>query len=101
MSLPASSAAASRSGAVALRTGAEFLRSLDDGRQIFLDGERVESVARHPALRGAARSLANLFDVAAAPHLRERMTYRSPITGGPVWRAWQIPRGFCRSYSPT
>ena len=86
------SVAAARPEPAALRTGAEFLRSLEDGRQIFLDGERVESVVAHPALRGAARSLANLFDVAAAPHLRERMTYPSPKTGGPVWRAWQIPR---------
>jgi 4-hydroxyphenylacetate 3-monooxygenase len=77
---------------VTLRTGAEFLRSLDDGRQIFLDGERVANVVAHPALRGAARSLANLFDIAAAPELRERMTFASPNTGAPVWRAWQIPR---------
>src|SRR5215475_6648110 len=84
--------AAAGADAAALRTGAEFLRSLDDGRQIFLDGEQVASVVAHPALRGAARSLANLFDIAAAPHLRERMTYPSPKTGGPVWRAWQIPR---------
>src|SRR5262249_31928170 len=75
-----------------LRTGAEFLRSLADGRQIFLDGERVDSVVKHPALRGAAGSIAKLFDIAAAPELRERMTYPSPTTNGPVWRAWQIPR---------
>jgi 4-hydroxyphenylacetate 3-monooxygenase len=85
--------AAVRTDAVALRTGAEFLRSLDDGRQIFLDGGRVDGVVTHPALRGAANSLAKLFDMAAAPELRERMTYPSPKTGGPVWRAWQIPRG--------
>src|SRR5437660_4514210 len=83
---------AARSDAPALRTGAEFLRSLDGGRQIFLDGERVDGVVTHPALRGAANSLAKLFDSAAAPQLRERMTYPSPKTGGPVWRAWQIPR---------
>lgn len=75
-----------------LRTGAEFLRSLDDGRQILLEGERVAKVVTHPALRGAVRSIANLFDLAAAPASRERMTYPSPKTGGPVWRAWQIPR---------
>jgi 4-hydroxyphenylacetate 3-monooxygenase len=82
----------SRSDATGLRTGAEFLRSLDDRRQIFLDGERVEKVVDHPALRSAARVIANLFDIAAAPELRERMTFPSPKTGAPVWRAWQIPR---------
>ncbi|HYW59126.1 MAG TPA: 4-hydroxyphenylacetate 3-hydroxylase N-terminal domain-containing protein [Xanthobacteraceae bacterium] len=86
-------AQASAAGAPpAMRTGAEYLRSLDDGRQIFLDGERVGRVVGHPAFREAARQIANLFDIAAAPELRERMTFTSPKTGGPVWRAWQIPR---------
>src|SRR5215831_12662382 len=76
----------------AMRTGAEYLRSLDDGRQVFVDGERVGRVTEHPAFREAARRIANLFDIAAAPELRERMTFTSPKTGGPVWRAWQIPR---------
>ncbi len=81
-----------RTEATALRNGSEFLRSLDDGRQIFLDGERVGNVIGHPAFRGAAFSIARLFDIAAAPEMRERMTFTSPKTGGPVWRAWQIPR---------
>jgi 4-hydroxyphenylacetate 3-monooxygenase len=80
-----------QSATVALRTGEEYLRSLDDGRQVFLDGERVGKVPEHPAFAGAARSLAHLFDLCAAPEMRERMTYPSPKTGGPVWRAWQIP----------
>jgi 4-hydroxyphenylacetate 3-monooxygenase len=75
-----------------MRTGAEYLRSLKDRRQIFLDGERVKDVTTHPAFSGAARSIANLYDIAAAPDLRERMTFPSPKTGAPVQRAWQIPR---------
>src|SRR5260370_27145850 len=75
-----------------MRTGAEYLRSLSDGRRVFVDGERVKDVAAHPAFRGAARSIANLYDIAAAPELRERMTFPSPKTGQPVQRAWQIPR---------
>src|SRR5438105_7775310 len=55
-----------------MRTGAEYLRSLSDGRRVFVDGERVKDVAAHPAFRGAARSIANLYDIAAAPELRER-----------------------------
>lgn len=81
-----------RSTTTALRTGAEFLRCLDDGREIFLEGERVRKVVDHPAFAGAARSIARLFDIAAAPEMRERMTFVSPKTGAPVWRAWQIPR---------
>src|SRR5437879_406972 len=76
----------------AMRSGADYLRSLQDGRQVFLNGEHVTDVMRHPAFRGAARSLARLFDIAAAPENRERMTFPSPKTGAPVLRAWQIPR---------
>ena len=54
---------------------AEYLRSLNDGRRVFVDGERVEDVTTHPAFREAARSIANLFDIAADPALRERMTF--------------------------
>src|SRR5262245_50292625 len=75
-----------------LRTGAEYLRSLNDGRQVFVDGERVADVTKHPAFREAARSVARLYDIAAAPEMRDRMTFPSPKTGRPVLRAFQIPR---------
>ena len=75
-----------------MRTGTEYLRSLNDGRRIFVDGERINDVTQHPAFRQAARSVATLYDIAAAPELRERMTFASPKTGEPVQRCWQIPR---------
>src|SRR6266478_1504795 len=75
-----------------MRTGSDYLRSLNDGRQVFVDGERVTDVVRHPAFREAARSIARLYDIAAAPENRERMTFTSPKTGAPVLRAYQIPR---------
>ena len=75
-----------------MRTGAEYLRSLKDGRRVFVDGERVKDVTEHPAFAQAARSVASLFDIAADPALRERMTYPSPKTGAPVWRCYQIPK---------
>lgn len=75
-----------------LRTGADYLRSLRDGRQVFVDGELVKDVTAHPAFARAAGSLANLFDIAAAPEMREQMTFTSPATGSPVLRAFQIPK---------
>src|SRR5579884_1382709 len=76
---------------MAMRTGSEYLRSLKDGRRVFVDGERVADVTAHPAFREAARSIAMLYDIAAEPKLRERMTFPSPKTGEPVHRSWQIP----------
>src|SRR5712664_2022787 len=74
-----------------MRTGSDYLRSLNDGRQVFVDGERVKDVTAHLAFREAARSIARLYDIAAAPEMRERMTFVSPKTGDPVLRAYQIP----------
>jgi len=75
-----------------MRTGSDYLRSLNDGRQVFVEGECVKDVTRHRAFREAARSIARLYDIAAAPEARERMTFVSPKTGAPVLRAYQIPR---------
>src|SRR5512144_1748995 len=73
-----------------MRTGSDYLRSLDDGRQVFVDGEKVKDVTTHPAFREAARSIARLYDIAAAPENRERMTFTSPKTHQPVLRARQL-----------
>jgi 4-hydroxyphenylacetate 3-monooxygenase len=43
-------------------TGAEYLASLRDGREVYIYGERVEDVTTHPAFRNAARSVARLYD---------------------------------------
>ena len=75
-----------------MRMGAEYLASLRDGRQVFVDGEHVKDVTAHPAFREAARSVARLYDIAAAPENRELMTYTSPKTGAPVWNCFRIPK---------
>jgi 4-hydroxyphenylacetate 3-monooxygenase len=43
-------------------TGAEFIESLRDGREVYIYGERVKDVTRHPAFRNAAASVAQLYD---------------------------------------
>src|SRR6201989_2273899 len=43
-------------------TGAEYLDSLRDGREVWIDGERVPDVTTHPAFRNATRSIARLYD---------------------------------------
>jgi 4-hydroxyphenylacetate 3-monooxygenase len=75
-----------------MRTGADFLASLRDGRQVFVEGEQVKDVTTHPAFREAARSVARLYDIAAAPENRELMTFTSPKTGQPVWTCHLIPK---------
>jgi 4-hydroxyphenylacetate 3-monooxygenase len=75
-----------------MRTGSDYLKSLSDGRQVFVDGQRVADVVQHPAYREAARSVARLYDIVAAPENRDLMTFPSPRTGAPVQRGFQIPK---------
>src|SRR6266850_7028084 len=49
-----------------LKTGSEHLKSLKDGRVIFIGSEKVEDVTTHPGFRDGARSIAALYDMKAA-----------------------------------
>jgi len=76
-----------------LRTGADYLSAIrDDGRQVIYDGEVVRDVTSHPAFRGAAQSIAGLWDIASDPANRELMTYASPRTGKPVLWCYHVPQ---------
>ena len=78
-------------GGLGLRTGDEYLRSLQDGRRVYVGGERVDDVTRHPAFAAAARSIARLYDIAADPANHDVMTFITP-EGKRALRAYQIPR---------
>ena len=41
-----------------VKTGADHMESLRDGRNIFIDGERVDDVTTHPAFQHTVRSAA-------------------------------------------
>ena len=51
-------------------TGQEFLDSLDDGREVWIYGERVGNITAHPAFRNTARMIARLYDALHADHAR-------------------------------
>jgi 4-hydroxyphenylacetate 3-monooxygenase len=48
-------------------TGAEYLESLRDGREVWIHGGRVEDVTTHPAFRNCARMVARLYDALHEP----------------------------------
>lgn len=55
-------------------TGAEYLDSINDGREVWFDGERIRNVAEHPAYRNAARSTARVYDALHDPELKDDLT---------------------------
>lgn len=73
------------------RTGQEYLESLKDGREIWIDGARVKDVTSDPRFCGAAQSLAELYDLQHRSSLQEKMTYPSPISGQRVGLSYLEP----------
>ena len=69
---------------MAARSGADYLSGLVDSREIWVDGERVVDVTTDPRFRGAARAIAELYDLQLNADLRDEMTYESPTTGDRV-----------------
>jgi aromatic ring hydroxylase len=54
-------------------TGAEFLDSLHDSREVWIYGERVKDVTT-PAFRNSARMLARMYDAIHDPARQEVLT---------------------------
>ena len=55
-------------------TGAEFLESLRDGREVYIYGDRVKDVTTHPAFRNSAASVALLYDALHDPKMKDVLT---------------------------
>ncbi len=68
-----------------MRTPQEFLDSLNDGREVYYRGRRVENVAQHPVTGVAARHAAKLFAFERG--------FRSEELGGEVSQYFRFPRG--------
>jgi len=47
-----------------LRTGKDYIESLRDGREVWIDGERVRDVPAHPAFAPVVNVRARIYDLA-------------------------------------
>lgn len=48
-------------------TGEEYIESLRDGREVYIEGERVKDVTTHPAFQTSVRSMSRLYDALHDP----------------------------------
>src|SRR5260221_7005968 len=60
---PRATAASCTRSTTMLKTGAQHLESLRDGRVVYIGSERVDDVTTHPAFRNAAQSIAAIYDM--------------------------------------
>jgi two-component FAD-dependent monooxygenase len=62
-------------------TGAEYVESLRDDREIYLYGERVKDVTEHPAFHNPVRMTARLYDALHDPRHRDVLTTATDAGG--------------------
>jgi len=76
------------------KTGKEHLKSLQDGRTVYIDGQLVDDITSHTAFRNAVASGAGLYDYQARPENIELMTFLPEGASRRVSRCWQMPRSY-------
>jgi len=54
--------------------GKEYIESLQDEREIYIYGERVKDVTKHPAFRNSVQSIARLYDALHLSDSKEILT---------------------------
>jgi len=75
---------------MAARSGKTYLAGLRDNRNIWMDGSRVSDVVDHPALKGAAQTLAAVYDLQLENS--EICLGDNPQTKKKISRSHMIPR---------
>lgn len=74
-----------------MKSGADHIASLRDGRAVFLHGQRVDDVTVHPAYANAVRTTGRLFDFAQAQPDLMGFTTESGISAN---RIWELPESY-------
>lgn len=75
-----------------IRTGDEYRASIRDGREVWMNGERVEDVVTHPAFKPLVDIRARVYDMAHEPATQDIMTYVDELTGERSAVALKLPR---------
>ncbi|MCY4344756.1 MAG: 4-hydroxyphenylacetate 3-monooxygenase, oxygenase component [Gammaproteobacteria bacterium] len=58
-----------------IKTGAQYLDSLRDGRDVWMHGRQVADVTKEPGLGRGARTLADFIDRQREPELLDKLTF--------------------------
>ncbi|HKF62679.1 MAG TPA: 4-hydroxyphenylacetate 3-hydroxylase N-terminal domain-containing protein, partial [Dongiaceae bacterium] len=75
-----------------IKTGAEYRASLQDGRQVWMNGERVKDVTTHPAFKPVVDIRARIYDLAHEKATAPAMTYVDEATGETNCIGYKLPK---------
>ena len=74
-----------------LKTGEEYRQSLQDNREVYYMGERIEDVTTHFATAGGINELCEIYDAQFDPNARNVLTYVRD-DGARVTASYLVPR---------
>jgi 4-hydroxyphenylacetate 3-monooxygenase len=75
-----------------IRTGDDYRASIRDGREVWINGERVDDVTTHPAFKPVVDIRARIYDLAFEDETRDVLTYADPDTGERFAVGPKLPR---------
>ena len=75
-----------------IRTGEQYRESIRDGREVWIEGEKVEDVTTHPAFKPIVDVRARIYDMAHDPATREVMAYTDEDSGEANAIALKLPK---------
>ena len=58
-----------------LRTGDQYKDSIRDGREVWVDGKKVEDVPNHPVFKPIVDIRARIYDMAHESKFSQQLTY--------------------------
>ncbi|MEM7535711.1 MAG: 4-hydroxyphenylacetate 3-hydroxylase family protein [Chloroflexota bacterium] len=64
-----------------IRTGKEYIESIRDGRQVWVNGERVDDVPSHPYFKPLVDIRAHMYDMQHDQAHRDLLTYQDEVSG--------------------
>jgi 4-hydroxyphenylacetate 3-monooxygenase len=75
-----------------IRTGEQYRDSIRDGREVWINGERVKDVTRHPAFKPIVDARARIYDMAHDNRTASIMTYIDEETKEPNCIGYKLPK---------
>ena len=64
-----------------IRSGDEYRASIRDGREVWMNGERITDVTAHPAFKPLVDARARIYDMAHDPATSDLMSYHDADSG--------------------
>lgn len=77
---------------MAIRTGKQFIAGLNDDREVWYNGKKVDKVTEFDEFKPSIAALARLYDLQHESSQRDVMTCESESLGERIARPYEIPR---------